>query len=217
MKPVYDSIRDLICPKMVPKLAHQVGEQETDISKAISSTVASLLGLMLKKGDSMEMKRILLEAGNLDILSDLDSICEEKPTAGQRKIGDDFLEYLLGDEAADFANPMAERTGISKVAANRVIAVVSPLVAGYLGARLVEDGRNIPQLIGDIRKEKNRFSSLIPVGVVKAFDMSYVLKDRSASEVEAVVAKTKKKNGSWWLWLLLIGILLFLIFLWLES
>lgn len=214
MKQVYDSIKDLICPKMIAKAARVVDEKEGNVTTASSSIIAGLLGMMLKKGDTMEMKSILEEAGNLDILSDLDNICKERPNAEQRKIGDNFLQYLLGDKAADFSNAIAAHSGISKVATNRLVSIVAPVVAGYLGERLIEKGKNLPQVIREIREDKSRFAPYIPSSLIESFGLSSILNGNPTTNTTSNVAEQPKKGRSWLTWLILIALLLLLFWWW---
>jgi len=214
MKQIYESIKDLIGSDLIVKAANVLDEKEAKVSQATSSIISSLLGVILKNGDTARMRNILDEGGNLNILSDLDNICQERPSKDQQKIGDDFLQELLGDKAADFSNPIAEQTGISKVATNRLVSILAPIVAGYLGNRLHKE-QSFPKLLQEIREEKNVFAANIPSKLAQSFGLASILNTGSAVK-QPVENKPveKKKDNSWWMWVLLVALLLILFFWW---
>lgn len=211
MAQIYNSLKDLICPQLISKSSHIVGEKESNVSTASDSIIASLLGVILKNGDTPQMRNLLDEAANLDIVPQFGNICEERISEDQRKIGDNFLQQLLGDKAADFTNPIAAHAGISKVATNRLVAMVAPTVAGYLGNLLQKDKRNLQQLLQQIGDEKHLFASFIPSNLMDNFGLSSIFNKNKTTVVE----EPKKKNG-WLMWLIL-AILVILLFFWWRS
>lgn len=212
MAQIYNSLKDLICPQMIAKSTRILGEKESNVSTASTSIIASLLGVMLKKGDTPQIRNILDEAGNLDILADVGNICQEKPTEEQRKIGDDFLQHLLGDKAADFTNPISSHTGVPKVVVNRMVSMIAPMVAGYLGKQLKRNNGNFQQLLRQIEEERNVFTPYIPTSLIETFGLGGALNTRTTQ----TVAEDKPKNRSWLTWLILI-VLILLLFLWWRS
>lgn len=218
MSQIYESLKKLISPDMIAIASATVEEKSANVSTASSSIIAGLLAVMLKKGHSQQIKNILETAGNLNILNYVDRICEENPTQDQQRIGDDFLQHLLGDKAADFTDPIAKQSGISQVATNRLVSIIAPVVAGYLGSKLVNDNWSMTQLINEIDKEKPKFAGHIPGGVIKAFGLSSIVGEYAATgtakETQKKEAPKKKKGGSWIAWFVLIVLLLLLLFWW---
>lgn len=214
MSKIYHSLKGLISNEMVAKAAKTIDEKESNVSKASTSIIASLLAVMLKKGHTPQIKNILETAGNLNILSDIGSICEERLTQDQQRIGDDFLQHLLGDKAADFTDPIAKDAGISQVGTNRLVSIIAPLFAGYLGEKLVRDNWSMEDIFTDIKKEKEKFSNEIPAGVIKAFGLSSILSAPASSSSVTSNNTKKKKSSSWIVWVVLILLLLLLLFWW---
>lgn len=232
MKQIYKSLKESVCPVLVSRASRVLGEKEGHVKEASESIIASILGIMIKKGDTQQIKNILNEASNLNILAQAENLCEENPTEDQRKIGDDFLQQLLGDKAADFTNPIAAHSGISKVAANRMISMIAPLLAGHLGDLLQKDKRSLAALIGQIKEEKNSFAAFIPSGLAERFRLhtagntvktaaALASSPKPSSTSKPTTPKvervepTKEKGGSnWWMWLLLLLLMLLLFFWW---
>ena len=206
-----NSLKSLVNQQMITKAAKTVDEKESNISKAVSIIIPSMLGIFMKrKGHSPQVENILHEAGNLDIISEIENLCEEKPTEDQRRIGDDFLQQLMGDKAADFTNPIAEEAGISRVATNRLVSMIAPIVVGYMGNKLVKEGWTKTQLFDEIEKEKSHFQTIIPTGIIKAFALENILNVTPQKST----FEQKSKSNSWIMWLVLIVLLLLLLFGW---
>ncbi len=220
MKQFYEAIKGYVNRDMITKASAVLGEKESNVSTAVSSIIAGFLGVMLRKGNTPQIKNILDEAGNLDILSDVGNICQEKATKQQQNIGDDFLQHLLGDKAADFTNPIADHAGISKVATNRLVSMMAPVFAGYLGNIVVREKWSMSRLMDEIEEQKNSFRGDIPAGVVSAFSLSPVLHGNATTTTthrttnKDVKKEENKKNNSWIIWLVIIILLLLIFFLW---
>lgn len=209
MEQIFNSLKTLITPELVSLASSKLEESESKISSTVPSIFASLLGVILKKGNSPQLKNILDEAGNLNILSDLGAICGETPTHDQQKIGDDFLQHLLGDKATDFTNAIAADKSVSKVAVNRLVSIVAPIIAGFLGNKLKHENWSMPTLLKNIEAEKDQFINWIPSDLKKSFGIFL-----SPGQANNAIDKQPKKKNGWIMWLLLILLLLLLLFWW---
>lgn len=203
----YNSLRSLVSHEMISKAATVLDESEERISGTSSSIIASLLGVMLKNGGTPQIMNILEEAGRRNILLEFRELWAEQPTLKQLKIGDDFLQHLLGDKAADFTDPIAKNNGISNVAANKLIAMIAPLFCGFLGNKLVKENKTMSMLLNEIRSEKNDFIGMIPSDLIKSFGLSSVLNTDTKKE-------DKKNNYNWVIWVVLVVLLLLLLWGW---
>lgn len=204
MTSYYNALKALINPQMINSAARTVEESETSVSKAVNSIISGLMGVMLKKGNTPQLTNIFEEAGNLNILIGEHNIFEEKPTLDQQRIGDDFLQHLLGDKASMFTAPIADSANISKVAVNRLVSMVAPIFSGLFGNKLVKENMTMGQIFRDIRDEKSQFVKNIPLELINNFGLTSVLGDE--------VSKETKKNYNWLIWAGLIALLI-LIFL----
>lgn len=210
MEQIFNSLKTLITPELLSVASNKLEESESKISNTIPSIYAGLLAVLLKKGNSPQLKNIFDEAGNLNILEDADLACGETPTTDQQRIGDEFLQHLLGDKAADFTNAIAGDKGISKVAINRLISIIAPLFTGFLGNKIKSKNWSIPTLLNNIEAEKSQFVGYIPEALKKSFGVFL-----SSSGQSSHYPETKsKKNNSWIMWLILILLLLLALFWW---
>ncbi|MDL2242020.1 DUF937 domain-containing protein [Bacteroidales bacterium OttesenSCG-928-L03] len=174
MSQFFNSIKALITPDMVEKAAHTVDEKPADIQRAFNIIIPGLLAMYLKK-HSPTTNNILRKAGNLDVLKDRDLLCEEKARTDQAMVADDFLQHILGDQAASFSDPIAEATGIPKVAVNRLVYMAAPMVAGAMGDKLVRENWSTSGLINEIGSMKPQLLSGLPKELVQSMDLSYIL------------------------------------------
>lgn len=207
MAQIYDSLKALISPDMISKAASFLEEDPNKVSGAVSSIVPGLLGVILKNGRTPQLGNILEEAGKLDIASNVDKIFTNKPSKKQQNIGDDFLQHLLGDKAADFTDPIAKESGMSKVATNGLVSMIAPIVAGFLGQKMVKDGGSLSGLLSDLNKEKSNFLSLIPSGLTNGLGLTSLFN----SDISSGFKVDNNKNGGkfrWLMWLILLAVLL---------
>nr|WP_051698025.1 OmpA family protein [Prevotella sp. 10(H)] len=208
----YDSLKALVNREMISNASATVEERDFNVSSAISSIIPGLLGVFLKNGNTPQIKNTLEEAGNLNILADIDRVSSENPTLEQQRIGDDFLQQLLGDKAADFTAPIAEKASISKVATNRLVSMITPVVSGFLGNKLVRENWTMDRLMLELKKERDRFVPFIPADLISSFGLSSVLNSDKVTPVEE-----KSKGGMGWLVWVLLAVALIVLFFWWRS
>ncbi len=213
MAQLFDSLKSLMNSERISRVARVVDEKEGNVSTASSAIIASFLGVMLKNGNTPQIRNILDEAGNLDILSCIGDICDEKAPQDQLRIGDNFTQHLLGDKAADFSNPIAAKAGISKPTTNRLVSIIAPIIAGYLGNKLVKDNWSFQKVLNQIENERNAFAPLIPADLIRSFGLSSVLNTNNAANKNDKPEK-EKKGGGWITWVIIILLLLLLLFWW---
>lgn len=228
MAQMHESLRGQITHEMISKASKLVNEKESGLANAASSIVAGMLAILLKRGNTAELKNILDEAGDLHILADKKKAFEGEPTQDQQKVGDDFLQHLLGDKAADFTDPIAEQVGITKVAANRLVSMAAPVVTGYLGDLIKTEGMSMAQLRSKIEEEGSSIMKQLPAGLVRVFGLTNLLRADAKASSSSVNGNTlsapsetsqprKKKSGSWKFWLGLLLVLLVLLFFFWRS
>lgn len=223
MASFYESLKDLFSPQMATKTARVLEEKESDINKAASQIIAGLMGVMARKGNSSQISNIFEEAGNINLIAD-EGMFDEHLTHPQQTMGDNFLQQLLGDKAADFTEPISKDAGISEVAVNRLVSMIGPSFPAFFGKKMRE-GMSYQGIIDQIKAQERTFASKIPAGVVKAFGLGSVLDttksyatnkstpNYATSGISNSNPEPKKKN-SWITWLLVILAILLIIFWW---
>lgn len=233
MASFYESLKDLFSQEMTTKIAQVLEEKESSISKATSHIIAGLLGITAKRGHVSHIKNIFEEAGNINLISDI-GMFDEHLTHPEQKIGDDFLEHLLGDKAESFTAAISKESGVPQVAANRLISVIAPSIPAFFGKKMVKDGQHFQSIIDEIKVQARSFSTKIPTDLIKAFGLGTILDagkahtapnvassatTQSTASTKTPTPKTepeKKSKNSWITWLFAL-IALLLIFFWWRS
>lgn len=233
MASFYESLKDLFNPEMTKKIAEVLEEKETNISKAASQIIAGLLAVTAKKGHTQKIKNIFEEAGNINLISDV-GMFDEYLTHPQQEVGDNFLQQLLGDKAEDFTTPISKSSGISEVAANRLISIIAPSFPAFFGKKMEKDNVSFQSIINDIKAQERSFEAKLPADLIKAFGLRTALNankphttaQATSSTTSNSTASTKtntpepapqKKNKNSWITWLFALIALLLIFFWWRS
>lgn len=207
-----DSLKGYLHQNMISKAAELLDENDTNISKTAEAIFASLMGVFVRDNDIPHEKNILDEAANLDISAHAKNIFSDNPSQNQQNIGDDFLQHLLGDRAAAFSDTIANKVGVSKVVVNRMVSMLAPIFAGFMGRKLKNDyNGNVNSLKTEIKRQKDSFMQYIPSTLFNSFGLSYAFGN---SESQPVVQKKKKNN--WLIWVI-VGVIIILLLLWWKS
>lgn len=210
MIPYYEAIKSLITSAMLTDAASVVNEKESRVASAVNAMIASFLGVFLKWGDNApQIESVLSEAGNLNILERPEKIFADDPSLDQQRLGDAFTEALLGNKAVDFSTHIAHHERISEVAANKLVSMIAPIVAGFLGREMTKNGETIEYLIRGANVGRADMAILIPPLLVSSFGIAPAILDATAQK------KSRKKRNTI-IWIIVILLLLLLI-LWRKS
>ncbi|MDR0982293.1 MAG: DUF937 domain-containing protein [Culturomica sp.] len=151
MEQYYNGLKSHFTSSVVKLSAKVVEEPEAKVSAAIDAIIKGLLEKIAKNGNKQEIEEILVEAGNLKILTSVATICQNQITPDQQRIGDDLLQHLLGDGAADFTEEVVKKTATTAVSVNRLTDIVAPVVAGYLGETLKKEKLTMTDLVNKLK------------------------------------------------------------------
>lgn len=218
---IYNTIKEHFTPSRVNQIAQLFDEDKVCVSKSVDTIIAGLLTIVQKEGNTGQVRELLQEAGNLKLLEEVGAICEECPTQDQQRIGDGFLQTLLGDKAADFTDPIANQTGVPKPAVNQLVNMLAPVTAGVLGEKMVNDKITLTQLLDEISQQKASYVKLLPIGLINTFGLSVLVSAPTPKAVNTVApAETKpepkKKKRGWVTWLIVALIIVLILLLWLA-
>ncbi|MCD7916162.1 MAG: OmpA family protein [Tannerellaceae bacterium] len=171
-----------------------------------------MLGGVLQKGDTPQLKNALEEAGKSNVLSDLPRLFSDNMCVQHKSVSNDFLNAIFGNRTDDFASSLASGTGLTTKGASRLTSLIAPIVAAFLGNKLATNGYSLSGLLSQLREEKNTFVGYIPSAVASKYGFSTLTDTNKKTVYETPI--TEKKGSGWWKWLLLIALLLLLFFWW---
>lgn len=222
MLQIFDSLKTLVSPEVLSKASVVLGDDTSKVSTASNSIIAGFLAALLHKGDTTQLKDILTEAGKSNLLSDITGIFSDNGSVKQKALGDRLTTALFGSKTDNFLSVIASHTGISHSSVSKLTAMISPVIAGFLGNKLVSNGFNLSGLLSQIDDERSSFTSYLPKGFANVLglsslsDLNYKRTGRVTDTTKTVYTKPEeKKRGMGWLtWLILLGLILLAFFWW---
>lgn len=226
MSTIFDSIKGLITPDIISKASSFLGEDESNVTKAVTSIVPSILGSLLAKGENPGIESALLNAGKESggILENISGLFSGDTHEKSNSIGTEFLSSILGNKLGGFTSLISSISGISSDSSNKLTSMIAPVIAGVLGNKLTSGGFNLSSLLGLLNKEKGSFLDLIPSGLGSLFGLSSLSGlgsslssgiSNAAKEATETVEEAASGGMGWLKWLvglLAIGLLGFFLF-----
>lgn len=155
MSQILDSIEGLITPEIINKASSFLGEDKSNVSTAVSNIIPEMLSSLMKKGNSPEVESILESAGkNIDVKSQISEIFSGSASSQTQAIGSNFLTSLFGNDLGGLTSQISEDSGISGNSAGKLLAMISPIVAGFLGG----SGKGLSGILSSLSSDKGGFS-----------------------------------------------------------
>ncbi|MXO35072.1 DUF937 domain-containing protein [Apibacter sp. B3889] len=173
MENLLDSLKKIITPEAVSNISSELGEDTGKVTSAIKTAVSSLFGAVLEKGNDNKLENILKQAGNIPSISNVKGLFSGQADAETQKLSSGFLNNLFGDKLGNFSSLISSSSGLKSESTTKLMGVISPLVAGFLGQKLLAGG-NFKGLLGQINSEKNGFLSSIPSGLAGILGVSSI-------------------------------------------
>ena len=142
MENLIDSLKKIITPDAVSGISSELGEDIGKVTSAIRTAVSSLFGAVLEKGDDNKLENILKQAGNIPSLTNVKGLFSGKMDSETQNISSGFLHTLFGDKLGNFSSLISSSSGLKNESTSKLMGVLSPLVAGFLGQKLISDKRD---------------------------------------------------------------------------
>lgn len=136
---VLESLKEHLTGDVVSNLAALVGESSTETESALTATIASLFGGLIKQsGDNQLMDNLfnMLKSGEYDggLLSNLGALSRGgDETKHLLSKGSNLLSSLFGDKVSGIANAIANASGVSSNTSSSLLNFIAPLAISMLG------------------------------------------------------------------------------------
>lgn len=198
-----DILKGYISPEVVSQASNTLGDSEGGISKAISSSIATVLGgLVYKLKDSNAMGSVMnLVAENAshsgEVLSNLPSLLSGFGNSSAVSSGSKLLGLLFGNNQSDVTDVIARTSGIKGSSASSLLGMAAPLLLSYLA----KSGTSLSDLKNMLSSQKDSILSAVPSGMNLSFGNTV---DRDISRKVDEVQKTASSSGKWLVPLLLV-------------
>jgi outer membrane protein OmpA-like peptidoglycan-associated protein len=137
-----DTARSQLTSEVVEKAAASTGEAPEQTRKAAQGAVPMILAALTHKGSSpggaAEILTALKEGGASGAMEKVSGAAGGTAEAGDR--GQGLLSKIFGDRSSNVTDALAKSSGIKSSSAQRILAMVAPIVTGILGKEVLSGG-----------------------------------------------------------------------------
>ncbi len=169
MPGLLDSLMGLVGPQIVNALASRLGENESAVKGGLQSGLATVLGsIATKSGDSNAMGQIfgmITGPASQAILGSISSLASSGPSGAVSDMGQKLLGMLLGSGQNDAVSAIAKSSGLSSASATGIMGMAAPLVMGFLGNKVKNEGLNVASLGNLLVGEMPAIKNMLPAGL----------------------------------------------------
>jgi len=134
----------------ISKLSEMTGEAPESTGKAVQVAVPTLLNALNNNSNNPEGASGILGALDRDhdgsILDDVMGFLGNSDGAD----GNGILKHLLGDKRGAVENGLSSKAGISSGSMSKILAMLAPIIMGYLGKQKKENDINSSGGISDL-------------------------------------------------------------------
>lgn len=137
--------------QMVDGVSSQLGIGEGQAKTAVSTAVPLLLTALNKNAENGDANNIINALSKHDgsILDNISGFLNE----GNFSDGNSILGHVLGNKQNDVSNAVAKSSGLSAGQISQVLAMIAPIVMGYLGKEKNQgklDGGDLTSVLGSL-------------------------------------------------------------------
>jgi hypothetical protein len=168
MEYLFNSISEFITPDMVSNISKILKEKESNITQAIQTTTASLLELILEKGEQKKLESIFKGIANMNILFSVSNLFLDQTDFKKQCISSKFLIYLLKDRLEEYYSLIASSSHISLTNTKSIVTKLGLLISAFLGEKIISN-INFATILNQLQDERYDFQIYIP------FEMSEIL------------------------------------------
>ncbi|MFC7523762.1 DUF937 domain-containing protein [Parapedobacter sp. GCM10030251] len=135
-------------------ISKQTGVSEAETQSVVSTALPALLGALQNNANSGQGAQGILSAlaskHDGSILDNVSGFLDRDDTSD----GNGILKHVLGDKRGALEQSISGRTGVSSGAVSKILAMLAPIVMGYLGKQSrsnnVSDGNGLNDLLGGL-------------------------------------------------------------------
>lgn len=183
--------------QIIGGIGQQAGTSEKDTASVVSAAAPILMGMLQKNASSPSGADSLMNAlGKHDgsILNNLSGFLG----AGDTSDGLGILGHVLGGNQNTVENAISKETGVSAASVTKIIALLAPIVLGYLGQQSrdknVQQSGGLGDLIGGLMGGGGQ-SSNIGTTILSTILSSGGGEGSGIPDVIAAATGQKKKGG----------------------
>jgi OmpA-OmpF porin, OOP family len=182
----------------VANIASSLGESEQNVSRAMESCVACVLGAMASKGDDPGALRRMLDLvpGSVGEVS-WSKMAASLPNPGSGNTGKQMLPGVFGPGSDSVVSAVASDSGVSTATATTLMATTVPTVIGLVNRRVNEQLWSMRELGSALQRDSLTIRNALPVRLSDFFWQPEMAGATSASPVIAQSIQHEKTPAGW--------------------
>jgi len=205
-----DLIKHQLNPELISEAAIQLGESESNVSKALGSFFPAVLGVFAQNSKQDDVINALLETSSLHFSENL----LEK--AGNSPEIENIISKILGEKSEHILSHVSEYANINKSSAENLLKVATAATLEGIKKCAHENGLDDQGILSKLAENRCLIPALLPAGMsLEHLGLENLLEKNTETPVETsapITHKTKEEvkilhqenseKSSFWRWLL---------------
>jgi outer membrane protein OmpA-like peptidoglycan-associated protein len=198
MANILDEIKGMVTKEIISQAASHLGENEGGINKAIGGLLPTILGGLVNKstdsGSFANIFNMLSDSRNLGFLDNIGKLIGGGNLAqgDPKDIAGGLMSNLFGNKVGGILDLVSSVAGIKKSSTSSLLGLVGPLVMGYFGRKIKNEGLNLSGLVSLLGGQKKSIMSALPAGMGNLLGFADL----------GGVSAPKTRGFNWWPWVL---------------
>jgi len=210
---IVENLMSTIGPQVVGPIASRLGVSTDAVQSGFESSSAALLSGIASKADqpgflSQIFSMIKSPANSADALSDAVSNIGSSGAGALGDLGSKFTSAVLGSGQSAVTDAIGRVSGLGDKA-GAMMGMVAPLVLGFLGKHVRDNGLNAGDLGNALKGEASKLAGLLPAGLGSLLSGAGGVAAAAAALPVAAAGGARR-----WLWPLIILAAIIIALLW---
>ncbi len=184
--------------QIISGIGKQTGTSEKDTASVVSAATPILMGMLQKNASSEQGATGILGALSKHDGSILDNLSGFL-SSGDTADGNGILGHILGSKKDTVEKAISQQTGVSSANTSKIIAMLAPIVMGYLGkeskGKNVTSGGGLGGLLGGLLGGSSSSSSSVGGNILSSLLDQDGDGKLGVNDVITAISGKKKKSG----------------------
>lgn len=184
--------------QIISGIGKQTGTSEKDTASVVSAATPILMGMLQKNASSEQGATGILGALSKHDGSILDNLSGFL-SSGDTADGNGILGHILGSKKDTVEKAISQQTGVSSANTSKIIAMLAPIVMGYLGkeskGKNVTSGGGLGDLLGGLLGGSSSSSSSVGGNILSSLLDQDGDGKLGVNDVITAISGKKKKSG----------------------
>ena len=208
MASILESLMSALGPQVVGPLASRLGESTDTVQRGLQSGSAAMLGGIAAKADQPgfigQIFSLITNPANgtgtlSSLASNLGSTATGSVSSTVTDLGSRFLSNIFGSNLSSVTDAVGRTSGLAGSKASTLMTMAAPLVLGFLGQHVRENGLSAGDLTNKLKAEAPSLQRFLPAGFGSLLGGASRIAGTTAAAV-APAAVAVADRGRRWLW-----------------